>query len=53
MGKGSGRRPLKIDKDKFESNWDQIFGKGKKETESCTEKEKSESQKASSVEPPK
>ena len=26
MGKGSGRRPLKIDKAKFESNWDQIFG---------------------------
>ena len=27
MGKGSGRRPLKIDKAKFESNWDQIFGR--------------------------
>ena len=53
MGKGSGRRPLKIDKEKFESNWDQIFGKGKKETEQCTEKAKSESPKASSTEPPK
>jgi len=29
MGKGSGRRPLKIDKAKFESNWDQIFGSKK------------------------
>lgn len=53
MGKGSGRRPLKIDKEKFESNWDQIFGKGKKETEQCTEKAKSESPKASSAEAPK
>lgn len=29
MGKGSGRRPLKVDKARFESNWDQIFGSKK------------------------
>ena len=27
MGKGSGRRPLKVDKAQFEANWDQIFGR--------------------------
>lgn len=30
-GKGSGRRPLLIDKKKFESNWDKIFNKDKKD----------------------
>jgi len=30
-GKGDKQRPLKIDKDKFESNWDAIFGKGRKD----------------------
>lgn len=29
-GKGSGRRPLLTDKKKFESNWDLIFKKDKK-----------------------
>jgi hypothetical protein len=26
MGKGSTRRPIEIPKDKFDSNWEQIFG---------------------------
>ena len=30
-GKGSGRRPLLTDKEKFEANWDLIFNKGKKD----------------------
>ena len=30
-GKGSGRRPRLVDKQKFESNWDLIFKKGKKD----------------------
>lgn len=29
MSKGSGRRPLKVAKEEFESNWDRIFGRGK------------------------
>lgn len=31
-GKGSGRRPAKVDDDTFASNWDRIFGKKEKET---------------------
>jgi hypothetical protein len=30
-GKGSGRRPLLTDKKQFESNWDLIFKKDKKD----------------------
>ena len=26
MGKGSGRRPMKVDKEKASDNWDRIFG---------------------------
>lgn len=26
MGKGSGRRPLKVNKEKFDQSWDNIFG---------------------------
>lgn len=26
-GKGSKRRPLKVDSKQFDSNWDRIFGK--------------------------
>lgn len=29
-GKGDKQRPLKIDTDKFEKNWDAIFGKERK-----------------------
>ena len=35
-GKGSGRRPMAVDKDIYESNWDKIFNKkdyNKKEEE--------------------
>ena len=28
-GKGDKRRPLKVDRDKFDSNWDAIFKKKK------------------------
>ncbi len=28
MGKGSKPRPFSVDKEKFDNNWDQIFGKG-------------------------
>ena len=30
---GKGSRPRKVDKEKFESNWDAIFGKKKLPTE--------------------
>lgn len=30
-GKGSKRRPLKIDKERFDTNWDSIFSKDPKE----------------------
>lgn len=29
-GKGSKRRPLKVDKKQFDNNWDLIFGKKEK-----------------------
>jgi len=29
MGKGSGRRPQKVDEKTFQSNWERIFGKKK------------------------
>ena len=31
MSKGSNPRPFDIPKDKFRDNWEQIFGKKKKE----------------------
>jgi len=30
-GKGDKQRPLKVDEAKFESNWDAIFGKDRKD----------------------
>ena len=36
MGKGSRARPFEIDKDKFASNWDSIFGKKDKEKDIIT-----------------
>ena len=30
-GKGSKRRPLKIDKERFDANWDSIFSKDPEE----------------------
>lgn len=31
-GKGSGRRPLKVDADVFAANWERVFGKGSRPT---------------------
>lgn len=31
MGKGSKRRPTKIPRDKFEDNWERVFGDKKKQ----------------------
>ncbi len=31
-GKGSGRRPQKVDAETFASNWERVFGKGTKPT---------------------
>lgn len=53
MGKGSRARPFEIDKDKFASNWDSIFGKKDKEKDikeeahdkKSTEKEESKNDK--------
>lgn len=36
-GKGSGRRPLQIPKEQFESNWDKIFGKKDADKKTPTE----------------
>ncbi len=33
-GKGSGRRPREVSTETFQSNWEAIFGKTKKEVES-------------------
>lgn len=30
MSKGSKRRPMRVPKDKFEDNWEKVFGNGKK-----------------------
>lgn len=39
-GKGSDRRPMKIDKKTFEDNWDRIFGKKKTKKEPKKDKPK-------------
>jgi len=38
---GKGDRPRKVDKEKFDSNWDAIFGKKKLPTENLNPKSKS------------
>jgi len=50
MGKGSRPRPFEVDSEKFQSNWDQIFGKKDKEKdikEEKTEKNLTESDESS------
>lgn len=37
MGKGSARRPRQVPLDKFEENFDRIFGKKKKQKEALDE----------------
>ena len=32
MGKGSKRRPMQIEKEKFEDNWEKVFGEKTKKT---------------------
>lgn len=38
---GKGSRPRKVDKGKFDSNWDNIFGKKKLSTKKVNPKSKS------------
>jgi len=40
MGKGSGRRPTSIEREEFESNWDSIFRREKKNSPDMRKREK-------------
>lgn len=34
-GKGDAQRPLSVDKDEFDKNWDEIFNKPQPKNEQC------------------